>query len=432
MTVRVIPGARALVAGLVWQTLSGAQKPAAQATAIARSLKAQRLWAPSGARTAGFVPREDAAGVKLPAKCWPAAAMFASLPSLPRSAVLALELPTAPDGRPEAALIAVHDGQPLPDYDLVLPTDEVGARGEQAIESLERLLGDRPLAYGGLLLGGEPITWSEIAEQGIAAPLARPSVDKLLPLAALLVVLGLAGYQGWQWWKVEQRKRAAAEAAAQRIDPNVAYSQSVAAALGAQRWIGPQQLAALVGGMARVPLALGGFQLDRKAGIECGSDFNCSATYRRGVGTAGTYSDFATALPKGLFQDVQYAIDGQSVAVKFAADKPTSAAPPVAEALWAEADLPRKAWPLFQRLETLPAQFTLRQGATVIGTVPPGATESEIAQLVRTWPLEGVLPAWGPDALPPVPGLTLDKVTLKFGEGARVHFTGRIHAIRKN
>lgn len=431
MSIRVIPGSRTLVAGLVWQTLSGAQKPAAQASAIARSLKAPRVWAPAGARMAGFIPRDDVGGAKLPSKCWPAAAMFASLPGLPRSAVLALELPPRPDGGAEAALIAVHDGQPLPDFDQVVPTDEIGARGEQAIDTLERLLGERPAAYGALLLGGAPITWAEIAEQGMAAPLGRPSSNALLPAAVLLMLMGLGSHQGWQWWKAEERKRAAAEAAAQRVDPNIAYTQSVASAFASQRWIGAQELSALVAGMARVPLSLGGFDLDRKAGIECGADFNCSATYRRTAGTAGTFAEFAASIPKGVFSDVQYGIDGQSVVVKYIAGKPVTAPAPAADVLWAERDLPRKAWPLFQGLESLPATFTLRQGATVVGVVPAGATEGDIAQLVRTWPLEGVLPAWGADALPAIPGLTVDKVALKFGEGARLHFTGRIHAIRK-
>ena len=179
-----------------------------------------------------------------------------------------------------------------------------------------------------------------------------------------------------------------------------------------------------------MPLAIGGFALDSGAGIACTATARCTATYRRSQ--SATFADFDAALPQRMFAQVSYGIDGATVTV---AQQLEDAAmkPPALDALWLENDLPRTLWPRLQGLETLPAASALSNPASqVVGALPPGTTEQNLQFVVRAWPIRIDLPAWALDALPDLPGLAWESVTIKLTSPATATLQGKIYARRNS
>ena len=433
MVARLVAVSKPLVVGLSWRQVTlSAGSTRADVLKAGRALKPVRIHAPKNGSVLGLLAAGDLDGQRLPRKCWSASAMFASLSDVPRTALLALALPRADGSTPvEAALIAVQDGVPLPDYDLVVGIDDVADVGAKALTTLERLVGDRPEAFGALV-GGTPIEWEDIAQRGTVGALTAPTSSGPMTLVAVLALLGGGLYMGWDWWQAEQRRQAAVEAARTRVDPNIAYGQSVASALGATLWLGPKQIEQLVAAVGRIPTEIGGFRLDVQAGVECSAKFECSASYKRHAATTATYADFAKALVAGMFTKVQYGIDGDSVSAAFLAGKPAPGTAPSVDSLWAEGDLPRRVWPILQRLESLPATAKLRPASGApVGVVPAGATEADLKTLVRIWPVDVTLPAWAADATPDLPGLTWDKAVIRLQSQPTLQLNGRLHAVRK-
>jgi hypothetical protein len=436
MTIRVFhAGARDLVVGLTWRALSQTTAAARkQALRDARLLRPVKVYAPPVTRMIGFVPRAGLGKQKLPRASVAAAAQFAAMPNLPRTALLALPLPPADGLRAtEAAIIGVHDGMPLSEFDVVVPLDDAASVAHNMALRLEREVDESPAVFGSLVLGAQPLAWETLADVpgqrlvGVTSP-------TLLPLAlSAVALLAFLGHEGHQWYQKEQRRKAALAASSNKVDPEVAYGQSVATALSQLPWLTPDDLVLLVKSAGELPLDIGGFALDQSAGVECLlAQKQCTATYRRVDTLPATYLDVQREQKTGnLKGELRFGIDGNTVAMVFTPrQRDDKQQPPTRDALMRESELPLKVWPPLHAVASLPLTASLSQPSSILGQLPPDATEASLKQLVRSWPLTVKAPPWAAERIPQPVGTSWERAVLKF-QPPSLELVGKIHAIKQ-
>lgn len=241
------------------------------------------------------------------------------------------------------------------------------------------------------------------------APQINPKVLKVGAALCSLIVVGVAGWQGYEFWKASVAKKKAAMAR-KAPDPQVIYQQSVQALLDTPIFPAKTSFALILQEIGRqVPVfRRSGWVLEA---VKCEAESTvCVYSWRRVKGTMATFRDSAVT---ENWDSVEYGVSSITTTKKMLLNKTSL---PERQS-WLGMDRysinERSVW---TRWQDLGVKFSY--GEPAVAGIPMGIAEAQIASspvLVRSlaWKLEG--PAWSFKVLHELPGAaTLQSLSLSF------------------
>ncbi|WP_353192709.1 type 4b pilus protein PilO2 [Pandoraea pnomenusa] len=305
-----------LVVGAQWETLIGLQKEMTEIRSLARSRDASHFAVTddgAGTRTVGLAAGLGASPADTPA-CYALAALLGAFVDAPNVAFLHPD----PDDPAMALFVTLRDHRP--ELDLSVPASALRERLEQWCAEI-----DGPVKRVGVMRMDLPHADVVLTLDDIAASLRQdPSnaqatrealeqariklVRKALPArelkiaAGLVVALAVVGgglWWGWSWYDSAQQAKLAA---ANRVDPIVAYQRALARAIAAEPFSTGASYARHVQRVVqRLPVNAGGW---RPVTIDCKAK-RCDIAWQRQEG--GTFDLLLSQRPNAQIVDLDHA-----------------------------------------------------------------------------------------------------------------------------
>ncbi|VVE80740.1 type 4b pilus protein PilO2 [Pandoraea sputorum] len=297
-----------LVIGAQWETLIGLEKEMTEIRSLARSRDASHFTVTddgAGTRTVGLVSLPDATQTNAATTRYALAAVLRTLVDGPNVAFMHPD----PDDPAKAVFVTLRDHRP--ELDLEVPASQLKHRLEQWTAEVEG-----PVKVAGVMRTDLPhadviLTLDDIAAAAVREattetrikPVRQALPARQLKIAAtvvtLLAVIAGAAYGGWQWYESIQREKLAA---ANRVDPVVAYKQALTRALANESFsTGASYARHLQRAVQQLPANAGGW---RPASIDCKAR-TCEIEWRRLEG--GTFDLLLSQRPRAQIVDLDHA-----------------------------------------------------------------------------------------------------------------------------
>ncbi|MDM8354622.1 type 4b pilus protein PilO2 [Pandoraea communis] len=297
-----------LVVGAQWETLIGLQKEPTEIRGLARSRDASHYAVADdgvGTRTVGLFSLAPSIKGQSAPELYALGAVLGAMVDAPNVAFVHPD----PDDLSAAFFVTLRDRRP--ELDLVVPASELRARMEQWAAEIEggiTIAGIAPLNGSGADVA---LTLDDIAAQAAKDPshdarlqvVRKPLPARQLKIAAIsLAMLSLvcvAGWWGWDWY--EEREKAKL-AAANQVDPVDAYRRALARAIAAEPFsTGASYARRVQSAVQSLPASAGGW---RPASIECRGN-QCEIQWRRQEG--GTFDLLLSQRPNARIVDLDNA-----------------------------------------------------------------------------------------------------------------------------
>lgn len=297
-----------LAFGLEWRKLSGEGDEHREILYLAEEAGAQKL-----VRMAQDEQQQVVVGLyavadgakKLQGHVYSAAALFGMSQADRRNALMMIKLDDE-----LYAVMATHDGMPVPGFDAVGSRDAMRERaldyiGTQASAALVIFAdGDyisvriEKMAYDMHQLAIDP------AKEARLKPLPR-RINKTAVFGILMIGC-LYGYGEWMDMKAEQRRQAALDAQRQQADPEVVYRDNLIKELELSGARMSERIPEVMRVAGRFPIEQGGWELQA---MKCDRT-SCAAVWEKRV-VGVTYADFLSRHTR--HGTLNYPIDGRTI-----------------------------------------------------------------------------------------------------------------------
>jgi len=420
-----------IAAGLTWEALTG-KDVGKETRRRAKTLKAAKIHAyEGGSNLRGFLLGKGR--VKTTRKTYSAAALVANHFSPDSGPVVFID--TVQVGNEQKIVfIGVYKGKPLRGNDEVLEAHDLD-RVESLIHDFmsQIQVEGGPILYGSYA-GATPLSWEDLLKNPPPAMSDPPAgAEMLLPVLVISLLAG-GGYFGWSYYKKEKARKAAI---AKKVDPNAFYKQQLQSVVGSIAWAGREDMQLALAAAQKLESNFAGFKIG--SSIECDLPAGrCKTSYTRSNG--GVYENFAKATGAAGFSKIAYGQDGKSVSVEFLFrpnGTPSASRPPAdfqGPSMVREADYSFALWNHAQKLERVGVRMIAPQSFSLVGTIAPGTTETNVDVLVRSYPVTFSAPLYfGVDHIPVLNGLKWDSLVISGLDGKfDVTVKGLIYVRKQN